>query len=203
MRTPLPAAKAATLLALVCGAVGCDQGHHEAMVAARREIVDLRETNNELQRERMQLRAEVRQQNQQIKELQSLGTGRLERLFTVRRIELGNTSAVSTDDDEAHDAVKVYLLPTDSHGSTIKAAGEVTIRLYDLQRDKPLLREFTFSPEKLAEHWSGGFGVYHFSFVCPWGDTTPTGGKVTVHVTFQDLLTGKAFTAQKVVNVSL
>lgn len=191
------------MLALAGGSAGCDQGHHEAMVDCQREIVELREEKSQLQQKVMRLRAEADEKDSQIRKLQSLGNGRLERLFTVRRIALGNTSAVSTDNDEAHEAVKVYLLPTDSDGSTIKAAGEVTIRLYDLRRDEPLLREFTYTPEKLSDHWSGGFGVYHFSFVCPWGDTPPTGGEVTVHVRFQDLLTGRTFTAQKAVSVSL
>ncbi|MFW6153767.1 MAG: hypothetical protein ACOC95_00960 [Planctomycetota bacterium] len=151
--------------------------------AARRNLAALRET--------------VDAQAQQIQTLREIGASRLDRLFHVRRIRLGRyTGGIDTDETPGHDAVKVYLEPIDQHGSVIKAAGDVTIELFDLPAGGVRLGTFTFGGETLADQWRSGPLNDHFSFVCPFGSTRPSGSEVTVRVTFTEYLTGKTFTTQ-------
>lgn len=166
--------------------------------AAEERVADLEEANRKLRN-----RADAQQER--IETLQALGDRRIEQLFTVDRIELGQyTGGLDTDDEPGHDALKVYLLPQDAAGSTIKAAGDVTIRMYDLASPagEELLAEYTWPAGKLGEHWSSSLMTYHFSFVCPWKDR-PAHDEITVRVEFIDYLTGKRFTAQKLCEVDL
>ncbi len=151
--------------------------------AARRDLAALRET--------------VDAQDEQIQTLAKLGEARLDRLFHVERIRLGRyTGGIDTDDVPGHDAVKVYLEPVDQHGSVIKAAGDVTIDLFDLPAGGTRLGTFTFAADSLADYWRSGPLTHHFSFVCPLEAARPSQSEVTVRVTFTEYLTGKTFTAQ-------
>ncbi|NLF30754.1 MAG: hypothetical protein GX591_07690 [Planctomycetes bacterium] len=146
-----------------------------------------------------EMRLTVDAQAEQIRTLQGLPDRRLDRLFHVQRIRLGRyTGGVDTDGRPGHDAVKVYLDPIDQHGSVIKAAGDVTIDLFDLPAGGVRLGSFTFGAGELADAWrSTPFGD-RFIFTCPLGDARPSGSEVTVRVTFTEYLTGHTFTAQAV-----
>ncbi len=190
---------------LIAGSVGCDgKNMHEALTEANRQTLQREETIAELQQRVGELEKTLRHKNARIAKLQALGVERIEHLFTTDRITLGNTSGIDLDEKPGHDAARVYLKPTDSHGSTIKAAGDVTVQLFDLATDpkNTLIGEYTFPAEKLNDHWYGGFGVYHFRFDCPWPDDAPPAGeKITVRVEFFDHLTGKTFSQQAVVDI--
>ncbi len=190
---------------LVAGNVGCDgKNMHEALTESNRETIQREETIAELQQRVQKLENTLRRKNAQVAKLQALGVERIAHLFTTDRLALGNTSGINLDEKPGDDAIRVYLKPTDSYGSTIKAAGDVTIQLFDLATDpkNTLIGEYTFAAEKLNDHWYGGFGVYHFRFDCPWpSDTPPAGRKVTVRVEFFDHLTGKTFSEQTVVEI--
>lgn len=152
------------------------------------------------------LQAVVVDQQKQIRSLQALGKTRLDKLFHVEKIELGRyTGGLDTDGKSGDDAVKVYLRPVDREGHTIKAAGDVKIRLFDLAADprQSLIGEYTWNVDRVAKQWSGSFMTYHFSFVCPWKKVPPLHTEVTVRVEFVDYLTGKHFTAQKLCEVKL
>ncbi len=161
-----------------------------------------------VEQERDGLLAVVDDQKKQIRSLQALGEGkRLEKIFHVSKIELGRyTGGVDTDGRGGHDAVKVFLRPIDRDGSTLKAAGDVKIQIYDLAlppKDN-LIGEYKWSVDEISKYWSGGFMTYHFSFVCPWKEgTEPRHKKLTVRAEFVDYLTGRSFTAQKLCEVRL
>ncbi|MBL7133804.1 MAG: hypothetical protein ISS78_06880 [Phycisphaerae bacterium] len=159
-----------------------------------------------LEREKDGLQTVIIDQQKQIRNLQALGQGkRLERLFHVSRIELGRyTGGVDTNGLVGHDAIKVFLRPIDQDGSTVKAAGDVKIQIYDLAlpADENLIGEYEWPVDKISKHWSGGFMTYYFSFVCPWKKASlPKHNELTVRVEFVDYLTGKTFTAQKACEV--
>lgn len=150
--------------------------------------------------------AEVIAQRKQIDMLTGLGAERLRKIFHVVRIDLGKyTGGISTDDKPGDDAVKVYLAPIDQDGSTIKAAGEVTVQLYDLQAPpkENLIGQYKWTVDKISKQWHGGFGVYHYSFVCPWKSAPPKHDEITVRIEFADYLTGKHFSAQRLCKVKL
>jgi hypothetical protein len=166
--------------------------------------LDSQQQRDDLARQRDGLQKENKELADGVETLRMLGSDRLAKLFTVTSIQLGrHTGGVDLDGRPGDDAVKVYLDPLDSHGSTIKAAGDVTIRLFDLaeQAEKTLIGEYHWSVDQLSEQWRGGFGVYRYSFVCPWKVVPPNHDEITVRVEFVDYLTGRRFTAQSACKV--
>jgi hypothetical protein len=172
----------------------------------QRQWLDSQQAQSDIQRDNDQLRKDNRELSDQVETLRRLGPDCLEKLFHVATIELGrHTGGVDLDGRPGHDAIKVYLDPLDRQGSVIKAAGEVIIRLFDLAApaEKNLIGEYAWNVEEMGKEWSGGFGVYRFSFVCPWKAGPPAHEEITVRVEFVDYLTGRRFTAQKACKVNL
>ncbi len=182
--------------------VGCQPQQEAAqkqLVKAKEEILRLETSNNSLQK------AAVEQQ-EQIQRLQQLGAGRLEKIFHVQRIELGRyTGGVDLDGKPGDDAIKVYLRPIDRDGSTLKASGDVTIELYDLEANpkENLIGKYQWSVDEISKQWSGGFITYQYSFQCPWKSGPPSNDEITIRAEFVDYLTGKSFTIQKVCKIDL
>ena len=169
--------------------------------------LDCQRENRDLTRRTQELEETIGRQNQQITELQNLGPKRLDKLFYVTSLELGRRSGgVDTDRKDGDDGVMVYLQPVDRDGHIIKAAGEATIQLYDLANkpDENMIGEYHWSVDELGPKWAGGFlGSSQFSLACPWRHGPPAHDQITIRATFIDYLTGKTFTAQKVVMVHL
>ena len=196
--------RAAGLCGLLCVGVfqtGC-QDDTERLLQFQTELRELRRENAALKAEVHELRLSAAKREKLIQRLRGLGEKRLDLLFTVARIELGRyTAGADLDGKPGHDGVRVYLRPLDRDGHAIKAAGSVTVRLFDLDRQGDnLLATCEFPVEKIAAHWHGGFGTYHYRFDCPW-KRPPTDGEVTVRVVFTDYLTGRSFSAQKLLKV--
>lgn len=199
------AVSAAGLLCLACLATGCDMGDSTAefdRVVAERDAA--LEKARELGEQNTELTAELSDCRQRVETLQGLGDKRLEKLFHVERIEIGQyTGGFDTDGEPGDDAVKVFLTPLDRDGSVIKAAGDVIIRLHDLaEGEGTLIGQRTWTVDELSAQWASGFLTYHFSFVCPF-TARPSHKEITVHATFVDYLTGRTFTAQKACEVAL
>jgi len=151
------------------------------------------------------LREQLRRRDQQILTLQTLGEKRLGQLYTVKRIRLGaSTGGADTDPRPGDDAVKVVIEPIDQHGSVLKAAGSVKVQVFDLAapQAKNLLAESSDDPNTVTDYWVSGFMGGYFTFTCPLA-ATPDHDELTVRVEFVEYLTGKTFTAQKVVKVDL
>lgn len=170
----------------------------------RAELDQCKATLGEARNENKRLTEQLQRQDERILSLMALGDKRLEQLYQVTNITLGDyTGGVNTEGKDGHNAVKVYLLPMDQDGSIIKAAGSVRIQLFDLSApaDRNLIGQCDFGIDEVRKHWSSGFMTYHFSFVCPWKEGVPPHEDVTVRVEFTDYLTGKHLTTQKVVKV--
>lgn len=173
--------------------------------SASTERLQNEKTIRQLREEVQQLRQQIDQQQQQITTLQHLGEKRLDLLFVPVRINLGRyTGGVDTNDLPGDDAIKVYLEPIDQTGDSIKAAGEVTVQLYDLAADSSenLIGEYHWNSEEIGSCWKGGLMSRYFALVCPWKEI-PANDEITVRVVFTDYLTGKTFSAQKTCKVSL
>ena len=99
----------------------------------------------------------------------------------------------------------MYVKPIDQHGSVLKAAGQVTIELYDLAANpnENLIGKYEWTVDETAKRWFSGFVSYHYTFECPWPSSPPKHRQITVRVSFVDYLTGKTFTAQKLCKVNL
>jgi len=189
--------------ALVPVALGCEGPSQE--IPLREQLRDKNVRILELRRENLALRNKLQQQGQQLKTLLALGESRLEVIPHVATIKLGRYSGgIDTDGKPGDDAVKVYLTPIDQYGSPIKAAGDVTIQLYDLSAEPAhnLLGEYKWSAEEVMEHWAGGFITWHYRFVCPLRSGPPAQRQITVRAIFVEYLTGKTFSAQGVLKVT-
>lgn len=151
------------------------------------------------------LREQLRQRDQQILTLQALGEKRLAQLYTVKRIRIGaSTGGANTDAKPGDDAIKVVVEPIDQHGSVLKAAGSVKVQVFDLAAPKAtnLLAESCHDPNTVTDHWVSGFMGGYFTFTYPL-PAPPDHSELTVRIEFVEYLTGKTFTAQKVVKVDL
>jgi hypothetical protein len=190
------------LAALALVLAGCDLQQDQTRL--RDELAKSNAALNEARNENKRLGEHVARQDERILSLMALGDKRLDQLFHVTNISLGDyTGGVSTDGKDGHNAVKVYLLPMDQDGSIIKATGSVKIQLFDLAApgDQNLIGQCEFPIEEVRKHWSGGFMTYHYSFVCPWKEGARPHEDVTIRVEFVDYLTGKHLVTQKVVKV--
>jgi hypothetical protein len=170
---------------------------------ARDELRACREQGQKLEVERDALRALSAEQQKRIDMLLQLGDKRLDRLYTVQAIELGHYTGGVDPDNKGYDGgIKVYLLPMDKDGSAIKAAGEVTVQLYDLAEPpgQNLIFEQKWPPEQLSKQWFSGFLTYYFAFYCPW-KTPPKHDEITVRVEYVEYLTGRRFSIQSVCKV--
>jgi len=187
---------------LVAGAIGCEPTELETLQAdlraAQETISDLTEKNDELA-------AAVADNEARVEALMALGKKRLDKIPHVTRIGLGKwTGGVDTDGEQGDDKVKVYLTPYDQDGTAIKAAGEVTVQLYDLAADPEdnFLGEHRWTVDELRKQWSSGFMSYHYSLEFPW-ERRPEHEEITFRVVFVDYLTGSTFKAQTVGRVDL
>ena len=192
---------------LLAASGGCQPVVPESKYAKlNQQWLDVQRGNTELKRKNELLELTIERQNRNIEELRALGERRLSKLFYVNDIRLGKyTGGLDTDGKDGDEAIKVYLDPVDQYGSLIKAAGDVKIQLFDLATPsgENLIGEYSWGVDEMPEHWSDAlFGGSHFSFVCPWKQL-PAHNQITVRVEFTDYLTGKTFTAQKVVNIRI
>ena len=131
--------------------------------------------------------------------------GQIERLFFVKRIEVGgNSTGINTEGAQGDNAVKVFVTPYDQYDSTLKAAGELTIQLYDLSLppERNLIGQCIIGVDKIHDYWTNGLFAQYYIVPCAW-KTSPKQDSVTVRVVFTDYLTGRSFTDQRVVKVQL
>ncbi len=202
----IAAAMLTTSLAAVFFCAGCLQTESQTKIENLQKELDLSKAREkELTTQVEKLTADTDRQKEQIETLQNLGPDRLKKLFVVDQVQLGRyTGGIDTDKKPGQDAVKVFVMPVDQAGSVIKSAGEVKIQLFDLAEPESerLIAEFDYPVDKIGEHWSSGFMAYHYSFECPLPNR-PKNPDITVRVEFIDYLTGKTFTAQKLIKLIL
>jgi hypothetical protein len=151
-------------------------------------------------------RSQFAARQKRIDTLVGLGPDRLQKLFYPTSLKLGQyTGGSDLDAQDGDDGVKVFLRPIDANGDTIKAAGSVTIQLYDLAQppDKTLIGEYKWTIEQVVKAFSSGFMAYHYTFTCPWRNGPPAHDQITVRVAFVDYLTGKTLLVQKHCKIDL
>jgi hypothetical protein len=191
-------------LASLIAAAGCADPCEQKLQALRDEAIEAEDRIEKLQEENRQLADSLQSQEELIQRLRGLSQKRMAHLFTVQNIELGDyTTGVNLDDEPGDDGVRVRMVPIDAAGSALKAAGSVSVQLYDLaQEDDPLVGKCDFGVEGIGDYWSGHFGTYHYRFECKFS-RVPAHEDITVRVEFTDHLTGKVVRAQKVITVDL
>jgi hypothetical protein len=196
--------KSLALLALLMMLGGCGPTQAE-FDQSRNEAVELRQQVAAVRVELEGLQNTINEQRQQVDTLMNLGDKRLELLYQVQRLQVGRyTGGVNTDNRPGDDAVKVMFSPIDQQGSELKAAGSLTVELYDLAApaDRNLVGKCSYSVQDMSRFWYSGFATYHYSVVCPFM-SPPRHEEITIRIAFTEYLTGKVFTAQTTAKVNL
>lgn len=112
------------------------------------------------------------------------------------------TGLYDEDKDGEIDQLCVYLRPLDADGDVVKAAGHVTIQLWDLsgQNSEAFLGQWQVSSEDLRKEWFSSLMTVNYRLRFPledaWKDPALS---LTVRVIFQDYLTGEEHKTQKAV----
>ena len=191
-------------IVLLLGIPGC-RGPSQANIELRKRIQELEAKIGELERARLADRATIQSLQAQRGALPTLPHDRLEQLFTTHGIKLGRLTGGADLDRETpgDEGFRVYVTPVDGSGDTLKAAGSFTVQAFDLSLpENQLVGEWSFDLEQSRKSWHSGGLLYTYVLTCPW-ESPPTNAELTVRVTFQDELTGRIFTEQRVVRVTL
>ena len=108
-------------------------------------------------------------------------------------------------DKPGDDGVKVTITPVDQAGSDLKAAGSGKVQVYDLAapEGENLVAECSYDANTTAKDWVDSLFGSYYNFQCKWRSGPPAHSELTVRAAFTDYLTGKTFTAQKVIQVEL
>jgi hypothetical protein len=190
---------------LLCAVVGCGKPN-AASIVVRKENQDLRDRVASLEKAREGDAATIKALEERVGTVPTLPKERLDRLFTAHGLNLGRlTGGLDTDSSKPGDeGIKVYAVPTDQEGQPLKAAGSFTIEAFDLASPQsPLVGKWTFDAEAAKSAWNGAAMSYQYVLKAPWQNGPPAHPELTVKTTFTDELTGRQFSAQKVVNVAL
>lgn len=216
MRSPdtrIRSARSVTFLscsaAFLSAVVGCSMKNDDPQKLLAEKVTTLTDENARLKRELAERDGAIASLQVQVDNLLELGPGRLDHLFTVDRIELARlTGGADYDGKPGDDGITVYLRPLDAQGDAIKAAGEIRIQLLDVTdqgRPRELGLYVVNDPGQLRDSWYSGLLTDHYTIKCPWrpGGGPPSNREVTIRATFLDWLSGREFTAQKAVHVSV
>ncbi len=135
------------------------------------------------------------------------GDRAVDQLVHVNAIEIdGLSGGYDMDHDGIDEGVVVYLKPLDQFGGTLRASGLARVRLLDLAAADGAkeIGRLEMGRSDLEAGWMGRFLTSHYTLRVPWasGAKRPPTHRVTVVVSFTDLLSGRTFEAQTVVTPS-
>jgi hypothetical protein len=185
------------LFALLFTLIGCD---------SRPVVVPASEDDFDPAEQIQALHIQVRKQQTRIDELttqlthtRSFGPDLINQLVKVEGIELGRYTRSDAK------GLIVYVKLFDQQGDVIKAAGRLSLAIWDLSAEAAgeLIGQWHFDAEELQGYWLAGMMNNHFKFTLPWPkNETPRQKNLTLKCTFTEALTGNAFEDQKLVKRS-
>lgn len=176
-----------------------------ANIQLRKENQTLREELATLQRARLADSATIASLQSDRPTVPQLPPERVEQLFTVHAIQFGRlTGGADVDREKAGDeALKVYVVPVDRDGQSLKAAGAFSVELFDLKREsEQRIGRWEFPVEDARKNWNGEAWLYTYVLTCPW-QTVPEHADLTLKVKFVDALTQREFEEQRQVSVKV
>ncbi len=193
---------ASTLLFLVAG---CGIGS-ERKDPAELKAEKLRQEKAALTGDVQQYQAEIAQLRTQIQALSVLPQDRKDNPYELTTIRIAKISNFfDKDSDGQQEKLIVYVQPVDAEGDIVKAAGTVSVQLWNLNNPngEALLGQWQVEPAELRKLWFNSFTTgYRLTFDRPEG-LTVLAEPLTVKVTFIDYLTGVSFRAQQVIEPRL
>ncbi len=189
--------------AFALAAIGCGPTGPSPVAQMQRQVAQLEDTVAQLQRRVANQQETIESQRGRIAKLQQVGPEPV-RLAPVEGIRFARLSGgYDADGDASDDGVVVYIQPYDADGDTIKVAGELTVRVFDLAGEggPKLIRECSWNREELRKIWAGRFMTNHYTARCPWPEGFQPPRSVTVQARFVDYLTGETYTEQAVFEI--
>ncbi len=169
--------------------------------------VDLAADNAHLQSKLAEQERHISELEKQLAVLRGFDNNKLVTLVRVTEMQLGRyTRCYDGDADGIDDGLVVYINLRDGQGDVMKAAGAVTIELWDLaeKSGSQQLGNWHIAGAELPGYWLGGPLADHYRFELQWQDEQkPRHVNLTIKARFEEALTGNSFEAQKMVSASL
>lgn len=191
-RRRLAAVGGALCLALLGGCFGKP---NQANIQLRKDKQGLQEQVEQLIKDRDAARARIAGLETRSTTAPTLPQDRLDCMFTAYGISVGRLTSI----DEAG-RLKVYVVPVDESGDPVKATGRYVIEAFDLALPtEQRVGRWEFSAAQAKANWYERF-LHSFVFTCPI-QHPPAHPQITVKVSFDDELTGRVFSEQRVVSV--
>jgi len=180
---------------------GCQQSNENKPLLSK--IDQLTQEKARLEKDLAQSDSEKEQLKQQVQSLSGLPRGvRLDNLYRLQRVKIHRyTNVLDEDKDGKMEKLVVYLQPIDDQGDIIKAAGAVSVQLWDLNQTsgEALLGQWSVKVEDLKKRWVT-FLVTNYRLRFDLAETIERLEKpLTVKVAFTDYLSGKVFNEQRVI----
>ncbi len=187
------------LLGIIATLAGCGPSKPSVVAPMQKEVSGLEAQVQQLQGRIANQEQAIEGQRKQIATLQQLGPNRAIRLAPLEGIRFASLSGTYDQNNRGiPDGIVLYVQPYDADGDPIKAAGELTVRLFDLTNPAgpKLIRQYAWNADQLRKMWSSLLMTGHFTARCPWPDGYQPPSQVTAQATFTDSLTGQTFTQQ-------
>jgi hypothetical protein len=153
-----------------------------------------------------QYQAEIEQLRAQIRALSALPQDQKNNPYELTTLHIAKISNFfDKDNDGTQEKLVVYVQPLDTEGDVVKAAGTVSVQLWNLNNPngEALLGQWKVEPAELRKLWFNSFTTgYRLTFDRP--ETLKVFSEpLTIKVTFTDYLTGESFRAQQVITPKL
>jgi hypothetical protein len=187
---------------LFAAAAGCESTSNNHPL--KEQINTLRQEKTQLQKQIEESKSENKQLKKQIQVLSGLPhEAGAEKLYSLQRIKISNyTNFYDKDKDGKKEKLIVYIQPIDAEGDIIKAAGDVDVQLWDLNKKdgQALLGQWHVKAEDLKKVWFATLITINYRLTFDVAEEIADFDEpLTVKVTFTDYLTGKVFKEQKVI----
>ena len=183
---------------------GCADSHEEPPLQDRVDFLTLQQKDLESQLE--QSAAENEKLKKRIQTLSGLPENlKGQNIYILQDVEIGKyTGFYDKDKDGTIEKFVVYIEPMDDHGDVIKAAANIEVELWDLNKPdgEALLAKWpAVKPDELKKMWFVGLVKVNYRLMFDITDKVESFDEpLTVKVTFTDYLSGKVFQKQKVIN---
>jgi hypothetical protein len=162
-----------------------------------------------LEREKAKIAAQAEQcqvENAQLQEqlnaMAALPKDSHENLYKLIDVKISRyTGFYDQDQDGKREKLFVYLQPIDANGDIVKAAGMVSVELWNLDNpaDQALIGQWQVPPAELYKLWVSGF-VSNYRLPLDVAVTPELLARpLTVKIAFTDYLTGEVFRNQQIV----
>jgi hypothetical protein len=194
---------ASTLLFFLAG---CGIGS-ERKDPAELKAEKLRQEKAALTGDVQQHQAEIEQLRAQIRALSVLPKDQQNNPYELTTLRIAKISNFfDKDSDGTQEKLVVYVQPIDTEGDVVKAAGTVSVQLWNLSKanGEALLGQWKVEPAELRRLWFNSLTTtgYRVTFDRPEA-VGVFSEPLTLKVTFSDYLTGESFLAQQVIEPKL